>query len=312
MALLCTSTVEVRRVPLRVFLIKSLCNTEQTFTLELTEELIMKAEDSECDHLLRILNSATVEWSTSEERSDDPEPLSHLSIPIGKSFGGVLPFSAPEKGRNYGYLDGDGLAHLFLAPGSYNLTKMLTYKTVFNNGKITDGGRIYCGVQNIPKVFREGFRINGKPLVSVDLVSSHPRMLCHMKGIEMKDDLYSFETDMDVTRSQIKKNVNAALNDSNPSKMRMRDSVIASFAEAHPRLKEYLWSGVGVKLQAFEGKIARRLLDKWTNRKGRLFLCIHDGYMIESDIADEFCADMERFYSSIKELNGFKPTIEIK
>ena len=82
---------------------------------------------------------------------------------------------------------------------------------VFNNGKLTNGGRFYGGWwQNIKKDYRRAITINGGTTAELDYSSLHPSMLYALEGKTPPDDCYALDGFPKAHRDLLKKDLQQA------------------------------------------------------------------------------------------------------
>jgi len=127
-----------------------------------------------------------------------------------------------------GYIDNDGLLN-------YNKVEMVR---IFNNSKLSDGGRIYNPLQNNSKLARAGYELCGEKVTSLDMQASQIGMLYHLEGLECtcKDpyDLYenykgsvNLSTELlELSRKMVKKITLTMINSKSD-----RQAVLASYKE---------------------------------------------------------------------------------
>jgi len=168
------------------------------------------------------------------------------------------------------------------------------------------GGRFYGGIENMPSELRTKIQINGEPTVELDYVAYQLRMLYHMENVDYLSDPYAavngYTPDM---REVYKLIALVALNAGNEaaclkgirnelkgSALLVRtggltDAVIRpmlqKWVNAHPQLQQYMYSGIGLSLQAIDSDITNNVL-KHFQKRGVLVLSVHDSFLIESDL----------------------------
>ena len=65
--------------------------------------------------------------------------------------------------------------------------------------------------------------------------------------------------------------------------------------QTHKKIEKYFNTGIGVKLQYRDSKIAERILKHFT-RKKIVCLCIHDSFIVQEQFKDELIEVMRREY----------------
>ena len=59
--------------------------------------------------------------------------------------------------------------------------------------------------------------------------------------------------------------------------------MLQKWVNAHPQLQQYMYSGIGLSLQAIDSDITNNVL-KHFQKRGVLVLSVHDSFLIESDL----------------------------
>ena len=73
------------------------------------------------------------------------------------------------------------------------------FHTVYNSADLEQGGRLYCGIQNLPSkevYVRQALLIDGEPTVELDYGNLHIRMLYAERGVDYQGDCYDVEIDL--------------------------------------------------------------------------------------------------------------------
>lgn len=191
------------------------------------------------------------------------------------------------------------------------------------------GGRFYGGIENMPSGLRAKIQINGEPTVEWDFASYQLRMLYHMKQIRYKRDAYAVAAGYVPEHRNIYKVIAlAALNAQNEQEclkgirndLRKSDlggtiggitdstikPLLANWINAHAPISEYMYSGIGLRLQAYDSGIANEILKHFT-RRGILVLSVHDSFLIEAGRSSELKRKMRSCY---QQRFGFYPEIK--
>jgi len=200
-------------------------------------------------------------------------------------------------------------------------------RRIFNNASWQDGGRFYGGWwQNIPKKWREKITIFSHPVTEIDYSGLHINLLYALKGISYTHDPYQLEglEQTERMRSFLKKILLSAINAENETKATMSvqkainfnpeelgwvngfelntTEIINRFAEQHKPIREYFFSGFGVKLQNMDSLIAEKIVNHFTRRQIPV-LCVHDSFLIRADKAVELNEVMDSsFVETLLEL----------
>jgi hypothetical protein len=189
---------------------------------------------------------------------------------------------------------------------------------VFNNGKFTEGGRFYGGeYQSLNERLRAEILINGQNTCEVDYSAMHARMLYHRARINCKSDPYQMVSPEPELRLPIKKMMQIIINaksqweavgafkdylqDEPELYTVLSDRGLTAWnlsemvMQAHEKIEKYFNTGIGVKLQYQDSKIAERILKHFT-RKNIVCLCIHDSFIVEEKYKDELIEVMKEEY----------------
>ena len=171
------------------------------------------------------------------------------------------------------------------------------------NGDFEHGGRFYGHwIQNLPREYRRFLEISGLPVVELDFVSLHPRMLYALAGATPPGgDLYSLPGVSDNYRKPVKVLLNTLIN-ARTEKAAInsvlygsnekdgiakeygltRDRVVgmvAGLKTRHHAIADKFGSGAGLKLQNIDSDIARdAMLSLWQN--GIHAIPLHDSFIV--------------------------------
>lgn len=191
------------------------------------------------------------------------------------------------------------------------------------------GGRFYGGIENMPSDLRAKLNINGQPTVELDYAAYQLRMLYHMKQIKYKRDAYAVAAGYIPEHRGIYKVIAlAALNAQNEqdclkgirNDLRKSDlggtiggvtdskikPLLTNWINAHAPISEYMYSGIGLRLQAYDSDIVNELLKHFT-RRGILVLSVHDSFLIEAGRSKGLKRIMRSCY---RQRFGFNPEIK--
>jgi hypothetical protein len=210
-----------------------------------------------------------------------------------------------------------------------NITILLKYeilKRVFNKESFDLGGRFY-GAAHIflNEDDRALLTINDNPTVELDYSGHHIRMLYHILGMEYVDDPYETLGKDKAERKPYKLvslvsincppeksiiwSIRSAFNKagfSNLTSDKTINQMIERFREAHEPIADFLFSGVGLKLQNRDSKITEDILMRLM-KDGIPCLPIHDSYIVEAQYRDILEQTMIEVY---EKRMGFKPVID--
>jgi hypothetical protein len=180
-------------------------------------------------------------------------------------------------------------------------------RRVFNNGNWEDGGRFYGPWwQNVPKQWRELIRIEDEQTIEWDYSGLHIVLLYALKGLDYWEvgggDPYKLPDqepserlrrllkivllvainaqDMTKTLRGIHRHINLDLEEYGWVKeegIEIRE-LVNEFAERHQPIRGYFFSGMGVKLQYFDSKIAELAINELTTKEIPC-LSIHDSFI---------------------------------
>ena len=188
---------------------------------------------------------------------------------------------------------------------------------VFNNGKFTLGGRFYgAEYQAFPDRLRAQILIDGERTFEKDYSACQIRMLYHKKGIEYKDDPYKIVNSDPSMRYLIKKMFHIIINAksskeaieaykyyiehepfiSNKNELKANAWELAkTIKDKHKEIKQHFNTGIGVKLQFLDSRIAERILKHFT-KKNIVCLCIHDSFIVQERYNNELIEVMKHEY----------------
>ncbi|MEM4326196.1 MAG: hypothetical protein QXU40_02750 [Candidatus Pacearchaeota archaeon] len=203
-----------------------------------------------------------------------------------------------------------------------------TIRRIFNNNCVNDGGRFYgADYQRLSREERSKIVINFEKTAELDYSALHIRMLYHKKGIDYKEDPYSLPGYSEEFRPLIKKAVNIIINARSivqakeslrktikeidlpieiirPS--RFCNNLIREIEHYHQAIKEYFYSGYGLKLQRYDSDIALDIMKELTE-KNILVLIVHDSFLVQEYYVSDLKDAMIRHY---KVKFNFDPVIK--
>ncbi|UCF84273.1 MAG: hypothetical protein JSV50_01165 [Desulfobacteraceae bacterium] len=198
---------------------------------------------------------------------------------------------------------------------------------VFNNESFKLGGRFYGAFHlELPKELRSHIEINNEPTVELDFSALHIRMLYHLEGIDYRQDPYTAVCDSEEERKIYKLVQLIAINSESEKKavkairdqLRKNDIIfdlsnksilrcLGKFRKFHYPIAKYLNTGVGLKLQNLDSRIADIILKAMTSNEIPC-LPVHDSYIVRETDMNFLLEVMKKSYERI--MNGFSPIIK--
>ena len=186
---------------------------------------------------------------------------------------------------------------------------------IFNNGSWECCGRLYCqsprgyNYQNIRKAERLRITINGSQTVQPDYSGLHIQMLYADIGIQFDKAPYIYYDERKAPYKQaILTLLNAPTRRIALESLRHQvpnydwQSVIRHIISYHRPIRQYLASGVGLRLQNRDGRMAIDILSHFAKR-GIPVLPVHDSFIIATGYGDELKEVMQKVCSAHN--NGF-------
>ena len=182
-------------------------------------------------------------------------------------------------------------------------------RRVFNNHSLRHGGRFYGSWwQTLPREWRNRILIDGEITTEIDFSQMHFRLLyakVDQHTAECPKDLYEIEGMDTCYRDSNKLLLLAALNarsrqslialltkkvrqekdpwyaDGFPPGFATPSSLIEHLLSEHPKLKNYFYSGVGLRLQNIDSNIMHRVIVRMLREHGALCLSVHDSLITQ-------------------------------
>ena len=198
----------------------------------------------------------------------------------------------------------------------------------FCRSSFEKGGRIYgLPYQQLPDSIRRMIYINGEPTVELDYKALHPRMLYHMKGLEMKRDPYSIcagEEYRGVFKVGLLVSINAEDEKSAmggiPGKLAKNGIpmpkiknpcrwIVDKAKTAHPKIADFICSDMGVVLQNKDSRIMNNILLRLLDQN-ILGLPIHDSVIVQERHEQVLREIMLEEYEN--EMGGFSTEVDKK
>lgn len=188
---------------------------------------------------------------------------------------------------------------------------------IFNNGSFEQGGRFYgAWWQNFPKALRKCITIDGKSTAELDYSQLHISMMYAELGLPVPEKAYFIHPK--VSRAVSKEAVNALISASgipNPVDGFSEEDAGVSWLEFIDLIKakhsplvkaDMLLKGYGLKLQCEDAALAESIMLYFAEQDVPC-LCLHDGFLIQSDKATALMTIMKDCYRST-----FGQSIEVR
>lgn len=164
---------------------------------------------------------------------------------------------------------------------------------IYNNCSLSDGGRLYClpyrgiNYQQLSKQERAKIQINLADTVQLDFSTLHLSMLYAQRNIELLSDPYSFDCDRNVAKKTILVLINADTELSARKALEKQfentidfKPIITAAKQYHTPIADCFGSGIGIKLQNYDARIAVNVVSHFT-AKGVPCLPIHDSFIVD-------------------------------
>ena len=165
----------------------------------------------------------------------------------------------------------------------------------------------------MPKEYRHYITIDGAATGEVDFSELHPRLLYHVASLPVPErDLYDIgivpfdDPAYPETRKIVKRYLNALLNDEGAryrlppellARLGVPNKVLrAKLLARHPIIREYLGTGVGLRLQYIDSQVTERILLECM-RLELVVLPIHDSYICVRHRIGELIDVMRKAYT---------------
>ena len=202
------------------------------------------------------------------------------------------------------------------------------------------------GTDKKKKQYRRLFvRINGEIAAEIDFRSIHPVMLYVMEGVDFREysdfsdgqyDLYKkikFSGNATLDRNLFKQAILVGINAISPkdtySALRYEISqdranyphfdkldntemkrVYSAIYDAHPSLRGYMGTGMGVKLQYYESLIAERVIETFTYTYKQPVLCMHDSLIVTATMYKKLQETMFQAFNEVMRI--MKPSNKVQ
>ena len=178
----------------------------------------------------------------------------------------------------------------WLRKGDYVMYPALKSLYRVYNGGWTLGGRFYGGWwQGVKSEDRKHFLLDGERTEEVDYSQIHPRIIYIEAGVELVGDAYDIPgQDRNLCKAVFNILVNAAsyksalgaVNQEMDGDRRGAEAVIEAIKERHSAVAHYFHSGVGVRLQGLDARMAEIVLTEMTVKRGIPILPVHDSFIV--------------------------------
>jgi hypothetical protein len=178
----------------------------------------------------------------------------------------------------------------WLRKGDYVMYPAL--KSVYRvfNGGLTYGGRYYGGWwQGVKSEDRQYFLLNGERTEEIDYSQIHPRIIYIEAGVELVGDAYDIPgQDRGLCKAVFNILINAATYGSALGAVakemngdfRGAEALIEAIKERHRDVECYFHSGVGIRLQGLDARMAEIVLSEMTIKRGIPVLPVHDSFIV--------------------------------
>lgn len=187
------------------------------------------------------------------------------------------------------------------------------------SGTFLAGGRFYNGFEsNAKSDLRSKILINGNETVEKDYSCLHINMLYNKKGLPLIGDAYAKVSGGNPNQRKLFKlialvSLNSDSRDSFLKALRneIRDNNLKNlfkkltdknlniyldkWVKAHPDIKSFLFSDMGIKLQYEDSQFAAGIINHFT-KKGVVVLVVHDSFIIEKKYESELIDKMIEVY----------------
>jgi len=179
------------------------------------------------------------------------------------------------------------------------------------NGDLMHGGRLYGGWwQNAPKNIRAMMLIDGESTIEDDHAQLHPRLLYAIAGRNLVGDAYTLPG---WDRKPYKIAFNVLLNANNFHSARaviaselggenaylLAALLIRDMKKRHAAVRGYFHSGIGLRLQNLDAKMAEVVLTRLLKR-GIVALPIHDSFIVQKRYRTDLKEAMEASFSLVR------------
>jgi len=235
----------------------------------------------------------------------------------------------PKKERKDKLLQKMSLADFELDSLNFKINHEYHHR-VFNQSSFKLGGRFFGGIHlELPKELRACIKINQEPTVEPDFSAMHIRMLYNLEGIDYRDDPYLAIAENEEQRKIFKSILLVIINAPTEIKgiravrKKVRKelfkqgiyfditdksiiSTIDKFKDQHKPIAGYLNTGIGLKLQNLDSRVAENVLKTMTKE---MIPClpVHDSFIVPAK-NEEFLKEV-MIESYRKVMKGFTPVI---
>ena len=186
-----------------------------------------------------------------------------------------------------------------------------TYQRTFKWDQQT-GGRLYSGIQSIPREERFSLKIDGEETCEYDFSCMHARMLWSQLGLEAPADCYAIEgVDRDVIKTLLLVSLNASSrrkalrvtremcteDGHDLSKVKL-GKVMDQLLKLHAPIADKFFTGAWKELQYLESKIMLATMEHF-QKKGVVCLGVHDSAIVPAQYGKELKTVLEDNYKLI-------------
>lgn len=181
-----------------------------------------------------------------------------------------------------------------------------TYNSVFNEGSLECGGRMFAGTFSTEKsILRPTITIAGNPTTEIDYKNNHFRILYNECGIDFQDDAYAIpclegacKIEMrKVTKmagvimlnassrksavSALRKKMNSSTLNTVKSDTKTINYIFDELTKLHTPIQKHFFKGEWARLQNIDSKMAKQVVKSFL-AIGATVLTYHDSFVCES------------------------------
>jgi hypothetical protein len=218
-------------------------------------------------------------------------------------------------------------------------------RRVFNNSSWDQGGRFFGGWwQNVPREYRKYIRLDDKHVVECDYSGLHINMLYALKKLPMPDgDVYHLDgySNDPAFRTFVKQILLVMINSNRSERGNKWESarraiqegvlenrlelppeiptyrgkdiypVMDAFEEKHELIKQYFCTGIGIRLQNLDSKMAEKVMLHFVKGGGMPYaiLPLHDSFIIHHGWEESLKETMDKAF---QEMFGCSVRVDLK
>lgn len=202
----------------------------------------------------------------------------------------------------------------FLRKGDYVMYPALKSICRVFNGGYSKGGRFYAGWwQSVKSEDRQYFLLNGERTEEIDYSQIHPRIIYLEAGLLLQGDAYDIpgwrgtKELRDLCKAAFNILINAATYGSAlgavanemDGDFRGAKAIIEAIKERHCDVESYFHSGVGIRLQGLDARMAEIVLTEMTVKRGIPVLPVHDSFIVPESHKDALIQVMKDAFERV-------------